>query len=360
MANNCTPKVQVKLNEIFKGQPYRSNTGALDFAFSQANGSEVQAMMIQNNGKDSTYAITRRASTCTAVVDCSSIACTDSGTDQGTTSCDTFTSFSCYSSQWHNLAISSLRDIGSLDFAELITGAVMDQMGKVKDAVDLALVTAINSAVGYVSVTNSYKKLSLINDQTKAPVWGVDTNIKLDFQDAGFGDQSPILLGNRTVAVYKDAVNRSGINSLGQQLNSIDTLNAFYDININSTNTAPNETGNDTLFAILPGIANLLTWSANANVFASRSKMTSANIDAMKMVNTDNVTYSFSVLVDPRTGMLFDFDIVFDPKCKKFSWRIYTYYKVLVNPLVGCKDANFNGIVKYDVCPLSDVFCLNP
>lgn len=360
MANNCTPKVQVKLNDLYKGSPYRSNTGALDFVFSPANGSAVQAKMIQQNGKNSVYAITRRASTCTAIVDCSSIACSDAGTDQSLTACDTFDTFSCKSSQWHNLAISNLRDIGSMEVTEVLTGAVMDQMAKIKDAVDLALVTAINSAAGWVNTVSNYKKLNLIDNTTKAPIWGVDTNIKLDFQDAGFGEQMPILLGNRTVALYKDAISRAGINSNGMQLGSIDSMNAFYDININSTNTAPNEVGNDTLFAILPQIANLVTWSENTGVFASRNQFSESDINAMRLVNTDNSTYSHSVLMDPRTGMLFDFDIVYDPKCKKFQWRIFTYYKVLVNPLVGCKDANFNGIVKYDVCPVSDVFCLTP
>lgn len=362
MANNCTPKVQVKLNEIFQGSPYRSNTGAIDFAFSAANGSAVQARMIEKNGLNSVYAITRRASTCTAIVDCSSIACTDVGTNQSLTTCDTFDTFSCSSSQWHNLAISSLRDIGSLDVTEVLTGAVMDQMAKIKDAVDLALVTAINSAAGYVTPTLSYKKLKLIDDTTKAPVWGVDTNIKLDFQDAGFGEQMPILLGNRTVALYRDAVGRSSYNQLGLNNGAIDTMNAFYDININSTNSAPNETGNDVLFAILPQIVNLITWSENSGIFRSRNStmFTSQELNAMKLVNTDNSTFTHTTLVDPRSGMMFDFDIVYDPKCKKFQWRIYTYYKVLVNPLVGCKDANFNGIVKYDVCPVSDTYCLNP
>lgn len=360
MSNNCSPKVQVKLTEIFKGSPYQSNTGALDFVYSAANGPQLAAQMVKKDGKNSVYAITRRASTCTAIVDCSTIACTDAGTDQGLTTCDTFESFSCASSQWHNLTIANLRDIGSLEVTDILTGAVMDQMGKIKDTVDTALVVAINAATGYASASAAYKKVNLINASNNAPVFGVDTSIKLDFQDAGFGNEMPILLGNRTLAMYKDAIGRAGINSSGLQLNAIDSMNAFYDINVNATNSAPNEVGNDVLFALLPQVANLLTWSSNADVFSSRNQFTSADINGLKMVNTDNSTYSFSAIVDPRTGMLFDLDIVFDAKCKKFQWRIYTYYKVLVNPLVGCKDANFTGIVKYDVCPISDVFCNNP
>jgi hypothetical protein len=356
MSNNCSPKVQVKLNDIYKGKPYTPQTGVLDFCFSAANGSAAQAKMIQKNGKNSVYAVTRRASVCTTVVDCSEIACTDAGTDVSLTSCDTFDTFSCKSSEWHNLPISGLRDLGSMEVSEVLGGQVYDQMQAIKSAVDLAVLTSINSAAGSISTAVATKQLKLIDDTTKAPVWAVDTNIKMDFADAGFNEM-PILLGNRTVALYKDAVGRSGLNQYGQQLNAIDTLNAFYDININSTNTAPTTTGNDVLFAILPQVVNLLSWSENSGVFSSRNQFSAADINAMKMVNTDNTTFVHSTLIDPATGQLYDFDVVYDPKCKKFQWRIFTYYKVLVNPLVGCKDAAFNGIVKYDVCPLSDVYC---
>jgi hypothetical protein len=359
MADNCSPKVQVKLTDIYKGQPYRAQTGMLDFAFSAANGSAVQAKMVQQNGKDSVYAITRRTSVCTTIVDCGDVACTDAGTDVTLTACDTFTGFSCKSSEWHNLQISALRDIGSMEVTEVLSGHVYDQMQAIKAAVDVAVLVSMNSSAGSISTSVATKQLKLIDDTTKAPVWGVDKNIMLDFADAGYPDM-PILIGNRTTALYKDAVSRSGINQYGQQLNTINSLNAFYDINVNSTNTAPTNAGNDVVFAVLPQIVNVLSWSSNTGVFSSRNQFQANDINAMKMVNTDNSTYSFSSLIDPATGMLFDLDIVFDPKCKKFQWRVYTYYKVLVNPLVGCKDAAFNGIVKYDVCPLSDTYCLNP
>lgn len=357
MPNNCSPKVQVKLTDIYKGQPYRAQTGVLDFAFSKANGSEVQAKMIQKNGMNSVYAVTRRTSLCTAVVDCSAIACTDVGTDDSSlTACDTFETFSCKSSQWHNLLINDLRDLGSEDATAILSGHVNDQIIKIKEAVDLAVLASINSAAGSISTSTATRTLKLIDNATKAPAWGVDANIKLDFADAGYPDM-PILIGNRTAALWRDYISRSGINQFGQQLGSIDSLNAFYDINVNSTNTAPATVGNDVLFAILPQVANVLTWSANSGVFSSRNQFSEGQINMMKMVNTDNSTFSYSTLMDPATGMVFDFDIVFDPRCKKFQWRVYTYYRTLVNPLVGCKDAAFNGIVKYDVCPLSETDC---
>lgn len=356
--NNCSPNVQAKLSDLHRGKPYRSNIGALDFVYSPANGSQLQAALVQANGKDTRYTITRRQSTCTTIVACDQVECTDTGTATNMTSCDYYDSFSCYSSEWHNAEVSAFRDLGSMNVTEAISGHVYDQINKIKDAIDLALLTSINSNAGSLSTTVATKTYKLIDDSTKAPVWSVDSNIKLDFADAGYPDM-PILLGNRTVALWKDSVKRGGLNQNGQYIDAIDTLNAFYDINVNATNTAPTTPGNDALFAILPGVANLITWSANTGIFASRNNSVSmANVDPMRLVNTDNSTYMHTTLTDPATGMVFDFDIVYDPKCKKFQWKVMCYYKAIVLPLIGCKDAAFNGIVKYDVCAVTDPTCL--
>jgi hypothetical protein len=358
--NNATFIIQKKLSDIFSGKPYRSNVGTLDFLFSPANGSQMQANLIgKPNGKNTRYVVTRRKTACTAVVTAEP-ACTDAGTDVDMTDYTTYDSFDYAGSAWHNAPISSFRDLGSLDIQDVMAGFAYDQMGKIKDAVSLAGLLALNTNAGYASASAQTKKLKLIDDATKSPVWNVDTSIKLDFADAGFPDM-PILIGNRSIAYWKDTVKRASINNNGLNVGAIDTLNAFYDINVNATNTAPTEVGNDVLFAVLPQVANIITWSANTGIFASRTNSISLlDMKTINMVNTDNTTFMFTTIADPATGMVFDYDIVFDPKCKKFQWRVGCYYKVVMLPLIGCKDSNFNGIVKYDVCPLSDVFCNNP
>jgi hypothetical protein len=361
MSNTCSPQIQRRLNDLYKGNPFQAQTGILDFAFSPANGSAVQANMVQQNGMNSVYSITRRASLCTAVVATGTVACADAGTDYTSlTSCDTFNSFSGYESQWHNVLISAFRDLGSTTVLDVLSGAVYDQIQKLKAAVSLDVLTSVNTNVGSISTSTATRTLKLIDDTTKAPVWAVDTAIGLDFRDAGFNEQ-PILVGNRTLEIYKTGVNRGGLNRYGQQLGQINTLNAFYDFNVNSTNTAPTNQGNDVLFAIMPQIVNVLSWSAYGGMFSSRiNDQSFNNIDPMRLVNSDNTTFIHTMLTDPATGMLFDFTLVYDPKCEKFMFKVRTYYKTLVLPLVGCKDSAFNGIVKYDVCPVSDVFCNNP
>lgn len=363
MANNCTPNIQAKLTDLYRLGPYRSNTGALDFAYSPANGSQLQAQMIQKNGKNSVYSITYRSSVCTTVVDCGDVECTDSGTATSGTSCQTFDSFSCYSSEWHNAEISTFRDLGSMEVQEVITGHVQDQIGKIKDKIDIALVVAMKAGAGHVSGSEVYKQIKLVDPITYAPSWNADTTIKLDFADMGYASPMPIIVGGRQVAMWKAAVERAGLANNGININQVDTLNAFYDINVNSTNSAPNVDGNDMFFAALPGVANVVTWSENTGMFASRNASAAniANIDPMRLVNTDQSTFLFTSLVDPGTGMVMDFDLVFDPKCKKFQWRVKCYYKVVTLPLVGCKDSDFTGIVLYDACPLSStVDCATP
>jgi len=358
MANECRPNIQARLNDLYQNKVYRSNVGTLDFLFSPVNGSELQAELVgRPDGKNTRYAVTVRESVCDAVSDCSEIACTDAPTATSMTSCLYYDSFDCTSSKWFKAGISQLRDIGSESVMNVISGHVMDQMGKIKDSIDAASVVAINTAAGDIASGVATKTIKLIDDTTKAPAWMVDSEIKTDFMDAGF-NESPVLVGSRQVKYFADSISRAGMNNAGLNLGQIDTLNAFYDININSTNAAPTSDGNEVAFAILPQVANMITWSANAGIFASRqSSIGATQIDPLRLVNTDGSTFLYTTITDPATGMVFDFDLVLDARCKEFQWRVYAYHKLIILPLTGCKFADFNGIVKYDVCPLTATSC---
>ena len=92
-------------------------------------------------------------------------------------------------------------------------------------------------------------------------------------------------------------------------------------------------------------------------MFASRQNPSRwDNVDPLSLINQGS-TYLFTTIEDPATGMLFDLNIVFEPKCKKFQYQVKTYYKHLILDLTGCKDSGFTGIYKYDVCPATAVEC---
>lgn len=357
MANNCTPNVQKAIFDLYSGSSWRAQTGFLDMAYSQANGSEVQAQMIQPNGKNSVYSVTYPAEVCTAIADVGDVACADAGTAVGDTTCSTFNSFDGKSSEWHTINVSQFRDLGSLTVTQNVAHGIMQQMQKIKDAINLVGVLAVNTNAGCIATGTTTKQIKLVDSQTGKPYPHTITEIENDFADAGYPGV-PMLLGNRQINYLRNASGRGGVSDQGFNNQNLLDIPAFYDRNINSTNITPDVVGNENVFAILPQVVNVLSWSENAGMFASRNAQRDwSSIDPMRLVNTDNSTFMHTVLTDPATGMLFDLDIVYDSKCKKFSWKIQSYYKIFLLTPTGCKDSCFNGIIKYDVCPWTTPAC---
>ena len=352
MANNCTPNIQAKLTDLYNLKRATPPTGIIDLAYSQVNGAQVQAKMIQENGKDSQYSITYAAADCTDPVDCDSFTCGGAGTDAGTlTTCETFNSFDCKAMPaWMNLPIASLRDLGSMEVMDVFAARIWDQMHKIKTAIAVEEITRICSDAGCINSTTDTRLLKLTN-ALGAPNFSVDSDILADFGDAGFGGATPLLLGNREALKFRKAFQAAGLDQAGLNLDRMTNFPIFYDKNIVAANCAPETEGNGVLLAFLPGVYNLLSWSANAGVFASRNTPEMwDNIDPTRLIR-EGATYSHTVVQDPAGTMLFDLDIVYEPKCKKWQYKLKTYYKGYNLPLAGCKDSCFNGIIKYDVCP---------
>lgn len=352
MANNCTPNIQAKLTDLYNLKRATPPTGIIDLAYSQANGAQVQAKMIQENGKDSQYSITYAAADCTDPVDCDNFTCGGAGTEAGTlTTCETFNSFDCKAMPaWMNLPIASLRDLGSMEVMDVFAARIWDQMHKIKTAVAVEEITRICSAAGCINGDLDTRLLKLTN-ALGAPNFSVDSDILADFGDAGFGGATPLLLGNREALKFRKAFQAAGLDQAGLNLDRMTNFPIFYDKNIVAANCAPGTPGNGVLLAFLPGVYNLLSWSANAGMFASRNTPEMwDNIDPTRLIR-EGATFSHTVVQDPASGMLFDLNIVYEPKCQKWQYHLKTYYKGYNLPLAGCKDSCFNGIIKYDVCP---------
>jgi len=352
MANNCTPNIQAKLTDLYNQRRATPPTGIIDLAYSQANGAQVQAQMIQANGKDSQYSITYAAADCTTPVDCDDFTCGGAGTEAGTlTTCETFNSFDCKAMPaWMNLPIASLRDLGSMEVMEVFAARIWDQMHKIKTAISVEEITRQCAGAGCIATGTDTRLLKLTN-ALGAPNFSVDSDILADFGDAGFGGATPLLLGNREALKFRKAYQAAGLDQAGLNLDRMTNFPIFYDKNVVEANCAPETDGNGVLLAFLPGVYNLLSWSANAGMFASRNTPEMwDNIDPTRLIR-EGATFSHTVVQDPATGMLFDLNIVYEPKCQKWQYHMKTYYKGYNLPLAGCKDSCFNGIIKYDVCP---------
>ena len=357
MSNNCTPNIQARLSAMSRLGMAAPSSGALALAFSPQNGAEVQAQMVQKNGKNSVYSITYVNANCAAVDTCATNDCSQSATDSGSlTTCTTFNSFDCYASHWEKIGISTLRDLGSETVTNAFAARLWGQMNKIKDKIDIALVAALSTGAGYVQDGAATRLLKLI-DANGAPIFTVDTEILADMGDAGFSGVTPLLLGNRIVTKFAKGQLAGGLNNAGVNLGAQNRFPVFYDNNVNATNAAPDTAGNDVMFSVLPGLVNTLTWSENAGIFASRN--TPQRWDAVDPTSLimEGSSFMHTVIEDPNTGMLFDLNVVYEPKCKDWSYQIKCYYKNLILPVTGCSFTSFNGITKYDVCPDVAIAC---
>lgn len=357
--NNCSAQVQAKIFDLYSTGAWKPHVGVLDMAFSAANGAKLQIEMIgKPNGMNTQYSITYPVAVCTANV--TSVTCGAAGAATDMTSCVPFSGFEYLSSDWIKADVSQFRDLGKLEVVDVISHQVSQRMELIKKDIDLAAIVAINAAAGCIETGLTTRTLSLIS-ANGAPIFNQDVDISTDFLDAGYSG-SPLLLGNRQLLKYANGIRYGTGNQYGQRVDTIDTFaGVYYDRNVNATYAAPTTPGNETMFAILPQLVNVISWSANAGIFASRNGgIDFSSVDPMKLVNTDNSTYMHTILTDPASGMMFDFDIIYDPACKSFKWKLDAYYKIVILDLMGCADSCFTGIIKYDICPTIPVDCLAP
>lgn len=351
----CSEIVQKQLLDLTARQtPFSRPTGAVDLALSAENGAEVQAQMIKKNGKNSTYSIEYPNALCEAVGECSD---TDFGCDDivepTMTGCQTITGFECVKTKWIKMDIANLRDLGLVTGGTVFAHQVMSQMDLLIEEIDKqAIISAVSSSNAGSSV------LQLLDQTTGAPVYQTADIINLDFADNGYST-TPLILGNRQVYQYANILNKLGMTNGGVNLGSMDRFPAFYDRLVTATNAAPVTPGNDVLLAFMPGVFNLLHWSENAGVFATRmDSLAVQSYDPLTMINTDGRTYEYATITHPTKMWTFDIDIEFrNTNCEKgIYWQLKSYYKPFVLPLNHCNNSE-TGIKKYDVCPQAAVTC---
>lgn len=347
---NCSDILQDQLlNLNSRTSTFSLPTGMIDLALSAENGAEVQAKMITKNGKNSKYTIERPANLCTDVA-----ACGDAGYDcddveeAPMTECDTITGFDCITTKWFKTSVDAWRDLGQVTENQVFAVQVLDQMNKILDRVDKeALIAACTASE---AATDSLK---MIDPTTGAPYWETAETIMLDYADAGYAT-NPLLLGGRIAYKYDAMSKKVGMNNAGVNLGALSQFKTFYDKNVTPANCAPATVDNDVLLSFMPGVFNLLNWSANSGKFASRMDSLAINqVDLSSFFNSNGSTFEYATIMHPTKNVMFDIDIEFrNTNCEKgIYWQLKHYKKEIILPLIGCKDAGFTGLRKYDVCP---------
>ena len=356
--SNCSSTIQESLLNLNSRQAkYTVTTGAIDLALSAENGAEITTKMIRKDGKNSKYYIEYPTALCEAVVDCDVFDC-EASVDAPMTSCLDITGFDCFTTSWIKIGVDEWRDLGSVTPTQIFQSQLMDQMNKLMIEVDKAAIVAACAGAGCIETVTTTKELKLMVPTTGVPYWASGDEINLDFSDAGY-ETNPLLLGGRQLYSFAKAQGRVGLNQDGLNLASLPTFDAFYDKNMVAANCAPATPGNDPLLAFMPGVFNLINWSSFSGIFATREDSIDMNNYQPEDIYKGGPGHERAMLMHPSKNWMFDFEIKFrDTDCAPtIYWRLKTYYKAVVLPVLGCKDDCFTGIIKYDVCPVPAVAC---
>lgn len=357
MADSCTLAVQRGINEYHQHLTTSRNTGTLDLAWSTANGAalEVDATGRNRDGKDVNFSVTYPVDQCDAPVTDGSVDCDSAASAVTLTECVPYTGMTQISSAKFEIDKNQYRDTGALEGDTVVQKKIYDQMDRILESINIAALTFLCANVGCFSTGVPSKQVKFIDGATGAPNFGVDQDIMWDFADAGYM-VNPLIVGGRVPARYQAAIQRNalGMNLSGTDLSTMQDFSIFYDNHFGAGVCESSDPANfDAMIALMPNIFNVLNYTDNRGQFRTRNSDFSVDSYSASDLWQRAGTFEWGTIVHPRTGWEFDLNTTID-NCGKFTMYLNTYYKFVLLPIKGCKDACFNGAVKYDVCPITN------
>lgn len=361
MPEACIIPIQRKLDELnpkvlgYLNKP----TGTLDAITSEANGEAVQARLINTDGKTAKYAYTYLAPNCTAPTDCAETPidiCATGNSNNIQTGEATIEQ--CLSMPALTLTMAQYRDLCNFGPNEFQTKQIMGRMIQLRAGISDAIATDLCAALGCFSTGVVSKELAMLDPNTRIPNWSADEEIMLDFEDRGVMIK-PILIGGRSIRYYQNAIKNGGLNDAGVDLSGMDGMIGFYDNRLNTI--CEPDANKETLLAITPGVFQVVSFLENVGMFATDFKAAAMNGEGnlLDMFQAGQ-TFAHGVIQDPISGWMFDLDAIYVECDKLWTINISTKFDTLVLPLLGCNDACFNGLLKYQLCELGSLTCATP
>ena len=139
----------------------------------------------------------------------------------------------------------------------------------------------------------------------------------------------PLMVGGGNFKRYVDLQGIACCNASGLDASQLNEVMPYYDNQIATTITGPSYT--NTFFAFAPGAA----------AFVSRPQY----VDQFRMVND---SFIFDTIVDPITGLEYDFELKFDECDKAYKWRLSLKHGLFQLPLDMFKPADARSEVNFN------------
>lgn len=178
------------------------------------------------------------------------------------------------------------------------------------------------------------------------------TTIQQEFSNGAYMD--PFLLGYTTVYNWRKFFGIATDNTyLGQNFRAIQAPRMYYDVNLNEIKGV--EAGDpEYIIAFDPRALKFVTFSENAARWAT-TLMSPNDMDLM--FKNGNDQRLLGVIGDPLTGLMYDFDVRYNPcvegsKTGAYDWRLSLIWDILFPPVQTCNAVGVNGIMEYKTCPV--------
>lgn len=136
-------------------------------------------------------------------------------------------------------------------------------------------------------------------------------------EDAGLMS-TPIIVGSNNIDTWRSLKAIGCCNDYGQDngASNIGDYNFFYDNQLNTVLTAPSDSGDDAFYVYAPGMAQFVSKPLNVGQF--------------RRITDDTI---FDTITDPRTGLVYDFEMIYDRCTRTWKWKLYLNYDLWQAPL---------------------------
>lgn len=217
--------------------------------------------------------------------------------------------------------------------AQFMSDNVYSWMARMTDNIDKSLLAVMAANWGKFADGSTQKSIPLFANQAgvSTPLRSAVHVISNSYNDI-VAPGTPIVIGGNLFNNYNRDTNGACCNNFGVQM---DTKGEWYYFN---DQYADSIWGTDQFGVFAPGAVQFVTWSR----YKGREK--------------DNDIFSRGTIVDPFTGLEFDFKILYDPSCEKWRVNLYLYGNLEFVPGVACGLTDVNNTLNFAACAEAESF----
>lgn len=248
-------------------------------------------------------------------------------------------------------------------FSDYAKSMILSKLHSVRDKLHTQVLTTIIGQVGLIPLPDGTGVTSLQVQPPSDPTTGAINPLGMDRMEQAYVDSgydSPVFIGGTSIFNWRKARGRAtDNNTIGQNFNQLPSgENMFYDPKVGQIFA---DATKDHIIAFSPRMLKFMTFSNNAGIFATDL----SNVDALDaMYQRGGTDYIEGSLVDPRTGIIWDFDAKFDfcdetnGKVWRFMW--YLLWDIYFMPPPVCNIQGVNSIFHFTTCLPAAVDCPTP